>query len=317
VNKKVVIHFKQSEPGYLIFLKKIFKDKILFITDLEGDKIFETDYILKSNINKDLLLIGNKKEDLISKENIKLNTYDYVFVYNEFFLNTLHLRHKNLKCKIIVSHLMSFKKGSLLFDNDLRIKYQKKLPWNDSPVLTYIGNIYYPWQNLSKTIKLFNKIKDEVDSNIKLLLLINKQDHVKAMEFINLNKISASDYFLNEVNNDEIVGYLNASDIGVVLRDYHPMNKVVTSGKLLDYLGCGLPVITTSVLLNFPKNVEMINIGLVLNDLNIEEISNEKIENIFKFNLTDRQNISLWANENLSLDKMSQVYIETLKKVIN
>ena len=316
-NKKVVIHFKQSEPGYLILLKNIFKNKMIFITDLEGDKIFENDFILKSKINQVSPQIGNEIEDeeLIRKEKNKLNSYDYVFVYNEFFQNVLQLRHNNLKCKIIVSHLMSFKKDSLFFDNYLRLKFKEKLPWNDEPVLTYIGNIYYPWQNLSKTIRLYKKIKNEINPNFKLLLLINKQDHLKAMDFIEINNLNSSDYYLAEVPNNEIVGYLNASDIGIVLRDFHPMNKVVTSGKLLDYLGCGLPVITTSVLLNFPKNVEIIDIGLILNNLNIEKISKENIENVFKFNLTDRKNISTWANENLSLDNLSQAYIQTLIKI--
>ena len=133
------------------------------------------------------------------------------------------------------------------------------------------------------------------------------------IEFINKFNLDKSDFRLTEVNNDEINGYLNASDIGIVLRDSHNMNRVVTSGKLLDYLACGLPIITTSVLLNVMIGTKIKHCALILDDLNVESISINKISNLLNFDSNVRKEISTWSNKNLSLDASSTAYINLLK----
>jgi hypothetical protein len=259
----------------------------------------------------------NKKaiKDLIFRERIHLNLFDFIFVYNPYFKELIKRRHPGLKCQIKVSHLMSFKKGKLFFNEELRQEYRSKLNWNSSPIVAYVGNVYYPWQNISKTIKIYKRIKNELNENAKLLLLINKKDHPKALEFIDKYHLNKTDFYLTEVNNDEINGYLNASDIGIVLRDLHEMNKVVTSGKFLDYLGCGLPVITTSVLLNFNNSTKINQYGIILDDLNVVRIPINRISNLLNFDSIIRKEISAWSNENLSLDTMSSEYINLLKKL--
>lgn len=313
-HNKTIIHFKQTNPGILLHLKRFFKNRLIFITDLEGDQISEREYVStiaqnKTNLNKtDKTSINNLK----IKERLKLEKFDYTFVYNDFFKKQLNERHPHLKTNILVSHLMSFKKGSLYFNEDLRKEYRNKLTWDNSPIITYIGNVFYPWQNISKTIKTYKRIKAEINLNAKLLLLINHKDHQIAKEFIKKYYLTENDYLLTEVKNKEIVGYLSASDLGIVLRDFHPMNRVVTSGKLLDYLACGLPVITTSVLLNFPNNSKVNEYGLILNDLEIKQIDMIKISEILNRSMDFRKEISIWANENLSLNAMCNQYTELL-----
>ena len=311
-SRKTIIHLKKRDPKSFLFLKKIFKNRLILITDLEGDLISEKEYLLQRK-NEDSNVINNNLELSIQDEKVNLSKYDIIFVQNEYFKNLLKERHPSLKAVIKTSHLMSFKKGTLLFDKELRNKFRIKLGWENSYIVTYIGNIYYQWQNLSKTIKIFKKIKGNISENTRLLLLIRKVDHVLAKKIIEKHNLDKNNYYLQEVPHSEIRAYLSASDLGVVIRDFHTMNKVVTSGKLLDYLGSGLPVITTSVFDRIAKYLKKKKYGIILDDLDLERLEYDKIQEVLNINYQNRDEISIWANNNLSLDVTAQSYIKTLK----
>lgn len=314
-SKKTIIHFKHTHPGNLVLLKKVFRNKLIFISSMEGDAISEREYLYTYSNNRNNEKIDYQKniERLVLKERNSLQNFDFIFVQNEFFKNLLIKRHSDIESKIKISHLMSFQKGKLFHNEKLRNEYRSKLKWNDNPIITYIGNVHYPWQNLSKTIKLFKKIKAEICGEAKLLLLINKSDHKIAKGFIIKHEINEEDYYLNEVNFDEINGYLNASDLGIVLRDFHNMNKVVTSGKLLDYLGSGLPVITTSILSDISDKIKEKKYGLVLDDLDVDIIQIDEVKKLLESDNGFRKEISSWANDNFSLDSMILEYVKVLK----
>lgn len=315
-SKRTVVHIKKRNPESFQSLKKIFGNKLILITDLEGDRVSEEKYLRARTNNKAHYFSYNKNfKEMINDEKHTLSKYDIIFVQNGFFKELLEERHPNIKSKIYISHLMSFKKGNLIFDENLRRNYREKLKWNKNYIITYIGNVYYPWQNLSKTIQIYKRVKNELYSDAKLLLLIREADHNIAEYFITKFKLNSTDYHLNEVHHNEINGYLNASDLGVVLRDFHEMNKVVTSGKLLDYLGSGLPVITTSVIENIANQLKANNYGLVLDYLDVENIPIGKVKETIELDSNKRKEISNWANDNLSLNATITDYIKELKNL--
>ena len=147
-----------------------------------------------------------------------------------------------------------------------------------------------------------------------MLLLIGKKDHEIAISFLNKHKINSSDYILTEVPNNELVKYLSAADFGVLLRDFHTMNSIVTSGKLIDYLGCGLPVITTNILYKIPQVIKEQNFGVVLDDLDVNKIDLEGVRRVIGFDNSKRKSISKWANNNLSIDGEISGYLNMIKK---
>ena len=104
-------------------------------------------------------------------------------------------------------------------------------------VFTFIGEFGYELLNWQGTLrKWVRENKKEGDEIV-----------VCSRKGLDLMYESA-DYYLNEVPNNEMINYLSAADLGISLRDFHPMNSIVTSGKIIDYLACGLPVITTNIL---------------------------------------------------------------------
>jgi len=312
---KLIIHVKKRDLTYLFFLKKILGEKLLLIIDLEGDVKSERDYLLhnpyKSGFYESEL---RSSKELIYKEKEIFNKVDKILVLNNNFKELLLNRYSEFKEKIVVGNMMSFRKGTLTFDLNSRIKYRKKLGWSNNKIVCYVGNVYYSWQNISKTIMLYKRIKNELYPDSKLLLLIGKKDHEIAISFLNKHKINSSDYILTEVPNNELVKYLSAADFGVLLRDFHTMNSIVTSGKLIDYLGCGLPVITTNILYKIPQVIKEQNFGVVLDDLDVNKIDLEGVRRVIGFDNSKRKSISKWANNNLSIDGEISGYLNMIKK---
>ena len=312
---KIVVHTKKTNPRPLLLLKK-FSKKIKLIIDLEGDLIFEKDF-LQLNPYKDEFY----KNDIISitknlvSHNRLLDRVDKIIVLNDSFKAILVKRNRKLEDKIITSNILSFRRNTFCYDDNLRNKYRSLLNCNEEPIICYIGNIYYSWQNISKTIKLFKKIKELINVNAKLLLLVRSVDHHIVREFIKKEKIKSEDHILKNVDNTEVLGYLNAADLGIVIRDFHPMNSIVTSGKLLDYLGSGLPVITTSILDKIPNEIKNHGFGYVMDDIKLENININEVKSLLNFDLNKRKAISNWANLNFSLEVSAKNYIRYLKKL--
>jgi glycosyltransferase involved in cell wall biosynthesis len=239
---------------------------------------------------------------------------DKIVVLNESFKELVLKRYDELREKIVVANLMSFKKGALSYDENSRKACRKKLGWSDNRIVCYVGHIYYSWQNISKTILLYKRLKDELYPDLKLLLIIGKKDHEIAIDFLNTHGIEPLDYILTQVPNTELSKYLNAADLGVLLRDFHRMNSIVTSGKLIDYLGCGLPVVTTNILHKLPEVIKEEGFGIVLNDLEIEKTDVKRLKPLFDFDSSKRKLISKWANDNLSLEHEIAEYHYLIKK---
>lgn len=312
---KIVVHVKKANPRPLLLLKKISK-KIKLIIDLEGDLIYEKEF-LQLNPYKDEFYLNDifSITNNLILHNKLLDKADKIIVLNDSFKALLVKRNRKLEDKIITSNLLSFRKNTFHYDDNLRNKYRHILNCNEEPIICYIGNVYYSWQNISKTIKLFKKIKELINVNAKLLLLIRSVDHHIVREFIEKEKIKSEDHILKNVDNTEIVGYLNAADLGVVIRDFHPMNSIVTSGKLLDYLGSGLPVITTSILDKIPSEINNHGFGYVMDDIKLENIDFNVVKSLLLFDSNKRKVISNWANLNLSLEVSANNYIQYLKKL--
>ena len=313
---KKLINTKKTNPRPLLLLKK-FSKKIKLIIDLEGDLIFEKDF-LQLNPYKDEFY----KNDIISitknlvSHNRLLDRVDKIIVLNDSFKAILVKRNRKLEDKIITSNILSFRRNIFCYDDNLRNKYRSLLNCNEEPIICYIGNVYYSWQNISKTIKLFKKIKELINVNAKLLLLVRiSRSAYLVREFIKKEKIKSEDHILKNVDNTEVLGYLNAADLGIVIRDFHPMNSIVTSGKLLDYLGSGLPVITTSILDKIPNEIKNHGFGYVMDDIKLENININEVKSLLNFDLNKRKAISNWANLNFSLEVSAKNYIRYLKKL--
>lgn len=317
--KKNIIHLKKRSPLLFDTLKKIFPKRLIYIFEGEGDPLSELDYLLKhpykesfyQNILEALANDSKSQKELFTKT-------DYITFGNLAMKNLLIDRYPGLGLEEkIILNPMSFKRGSLFFSLNLRNSTRNKLGLSNKYVLIYIGNAFYSWQNVFRTIEIFKLVKNNLNKNSFLILLINRQDFNIVEEFIDQIKISPNDYLLSNVTFDLINEYLNASDLGVVLRHKHIMNEIAPSGKILDYLGSGLPIITTSALGELSIIVRENKFGVVLENMDDDDEVLREIVPFLEISELRRKTVSEYASKYLSTDSSINEYVNLLKKISN
>jgi len=171
-------------------------------------------------------------------------------------------------------------------------------------VFVYSGSTV-DWQLPAVTVALFKKIKEMIPEAFLLFLTNNLSCARKYFK-----EIDKGDYLLISLPNSEVPAYLNAADIGILLREKNLVNFVASPIKFGEYLCCGLPVIISSGIGDTEEIIERHGIGRLidLKDLNIEKndliqlldnINRERIEKIGKelFSVESYKSriVSYWA----------------------
>ena len=313
-NKQLVIHLRKQSPKPLDLLKKILKKRVKYIIELEGDPVSEKEYLVEHPYREDFY-----KNDIDSANRYirelpaRLNKADYILTVTEELKDLLDKRYPSINIKEKTSVIPTgVDVDKIHYSENTREKVRKELNLQDKFVIVYIGNAYYSWQNVYRTIEVFRLIKNKVKQNAFLILLVRKQDHPIVGDFLGGLGISKADYILREVPHDSIHGYLNAADLGVLLRHPHLMNEVASPGKLGEYFAAGLPVLTTKVVAKYPEEINKNNYGITLNDMDNDDEILKKIVPFLKYDKEKRVDISEWARRKFSTDAYAQEYVNAL-----
>lgn len=312
-NKQLVIHLRKQSPKPLDLLKIIFKNRIKYIYELEGDPLSEKEYLIehpyKENFYKEVI---DAMDRHIRELPILLTKADYVLTVTEELKGLLDKRYPWINIRDKTSVIPTgVDINNIYFSEDIREKVRKNLNLQNKFVIIYIGSAYYSWQNVHRTIEVFRLIKNEIEQTAFLILLVRKEDHMIVNDFIRKLNIHENDYLIRAVPHENICGYLNASDLGVLLRHSHTMNKVASPGKLGEYLAAGLPVITTKIVKN-SEVIEEKNYGIILNDMDDNDEILYKIIPFIKYDIKKRFEISEWARQEFSTDAYGQEYVNIL-----
>ena len=313
-NKQLVIHLRKQSPKPLDLLKKILKKRVKYIIELEGDPVSEKEYLIEHPYKEDFY-----KNDIDSANRhirelpTRLNKADYILTVTEELKDLLDKRYPDINIKQRTSVIPTgVDVDKIYYSENTREKVRKELNLQDKFVIIYIGNAYYSWQNVYRTIEVFRLIKDKVKPTAFLILLVRKQDHPIVNDFIRELDISKNDYLLSVVPHDSIRSYLNAADLGVLLRHPHIMNEVASPGKLGEYFAAGLPVLTTKVVAKYPEEISENTYGIILNDMDDDDEILEKIVPFLKYDKEKRVEIREWARRKFSTDAYAQEYVNAL-----
>lgn len=201
--------------------------------------------------------------------------------------------------------------NSLFFyDPVVREIYRKKLGFApDETVIVYSGKLSMKWEIPDIVFAVLAKIARQ-ESKIKFLILT--PDHEIANEHILKNGIETKT-IVAESNFNEVNNYLNASDVGLLLRENILMNNVASPTKFSEYLLAGLPVLVSEGILDFAQIVSKTNFGFVLKE--DFSLSAHDIENILKLKNISREQVSDWGVKNLSKEKFVSEYVNMLKEI--
>lgn len=195
-------------------------------------------------------------------------------------------------------------------DNDVRKKFRKRMNLRDQDILiAYSGRLEMKWEIPNKIVEFFKDLHLK-NSNFKLLLLT--PDINIANELIEESDIKDVSYALS-VDLDEVNSYLNASDLGLLLREDVPMNNVASPTKFAEYLMAGLPIIISYGIYDFANVINKTGYGVVVSRL--ETIYLEEYEKLKESLNIDKTEIAQYGLKNLSKKTYINKYIELLKTV--
>ena len=149
-------------------------------------------------------------------------------------------------------------------DSNIRANYRNKLHYSDSDfILVYSGSVA-GWQSFDLLEEAINKIFIQ-NSNCKVLFLGPVNPHLKNK----LSKFNERITFLN-VNTNNVHDYLQACDMGLLLRETSITNRVASPVKFAEYLSSGLPVLISENIGDFSNFVLEHNCGIIYNSNDIK-----------------------------------------------
>ncbi|WP_345853968.1 hypothetical protein [Shewanella algae] len=315
-NKRVVIHLRKQTTVIFDILKTIFPNRVKYIVEIEGDALFERDYLVNpKNSYKEghyHCLVKALSIDIENQENL-IRKADRVLVVTQELKNIYIERYSQPSNKFIVMPT-GFDVNKFFPSKELRSRARESMNLNERFVFIFTGNVYYSWQNISSCIRLFKFCKkNELVPNPYIIFLIREQDYHIAKHFIEKHNLSEDDFYLGCVPHEQVNYYLNASDAGLLLRDNHPLNKVAAPGKIGEYLSAGLSVITTPYIGNYSGPLAQEDIAILLEDFRDENELLEKLSKLSFSHQDKRTKINVWAKNHFSVQKYKNTYLCLLK----
>jgi len=262
--EKVVVHILRETAIPIIFLRMFGKsrNRLKFIQEFEGDNRSELVYSKEFTEcprppeYPERLINVVKFNILAIIDNIQAKFSDGLILMSPEHAKLWDCRIGTSKKKLIMPTLPE--KTKIFFDLKMRVEVRENLGFSHNVVFIYAGNVVSPWQRLGAMCKLFKEIVDN-NSSIRLIMLLRPDDFEIAEKEIKENGIERFTVIKN-ANYQDVYKYLSASDVGLFLRHDHTMNRIVTSGKLGEYLASGMKVLTTGA------NSESLNYFIEEND---------------------------------------------------
>ncbi|RNC70387.1 MAG: glycosyltransferase [Desulfuromonadales bacterium] len=132
------------------------------------------------------------------------------------------------------------------YDPSMRSTYRRKLNLKeDETLFVYCGSVH-KWQNVDYSLEIFAEYLQCSSTPSQLLIISPGPDADLRKRAYSLG-LSDNDFKIIKVPHEEVPAYLNASDIGFLIRDDSVVNRVASPTKLGEYLSCGLPVIVSDI----------------------------------------------------------------------
>ena len=151
---------------------------------------------------------------------------------------------------------------------DIRNKYNLS---EEALLLIYVGSIG-PQYRPDVMLKIFSAILEH-NTKSKFLILTPQKDAMNKV--ISESSFVSSHIIIDKINPNEIANYIAAADIGLALREPTFSQQAVCPLKVIEYLMCGVPVITNSGVGDMDDIFKNNHIGYIIDDL--DNVSIDKI----------------------------------------
>ncbi|MFB0527092.1 MAG: glycosyltransferase [bacterium] len=302
-----ILHCHGEAGGYLGLLarKKMGKD-IPLISDLRGLVSEESLLCAKDAGFLRRFLFNLRAYEFRKIEECVVKESDLIFCVSREFKEYLQEKYGANPDKIaVVPSLVDSR--FFFFNSEIRKRKREELNIEGRIVFVYSGSTV-KWQLPEETIAFFKKIK-EIIPEAFLLFLANNILHAKKY----FSGIDKEDYLLISVSYRKVSEFLNAADIGILLRENNLVNRVASPMKFGEYLCCGLPVIITPGIGDSEEIIKEYGIGRVLD---LKDLKIEKHDLIQFLNNVDRKRIEKIGKGLFSLESNKVKVISYWNRVL-
>ena len=304
-----LVFFSRADiGGEMVFLKKIYPNKIKFIYDLRGAWVEEHLWSIKKNNSYSIKQYRNLSRIYYS-EFLRQKVADKIFVVSNT-LKDYFINHYNSKAEKFVLYPCLSSSDKFYFDVYLRIQSREELGFeNEDIVFVYSGGVLNKYHIPDSIIRMFDRIS-KYESRAKLLLLIKKSSKDLKEQISNNKNIK----LIEGVPNNKVVDFLNAADYGFLLRENIILNNVAFPTKFAEYLLSGLPVIISESLIDCVKYCKKYNSGFVVSNSDVEKIEDFSPKLLINLNF-DKNKIAKDAKALLSKESVINNLVRELKKI--
>lgn len=197
-----------------------------FIWDCRGDTLaeFETSYKKSKNI------LGKfyKKYKILQNITHAKKSKKAIFV-STFLKNKLQYEKEGFTLGCLADDRLFF------YSRELRLKQRKLLNFSDKDKIFIYSGGMSPYQLFPKIVDLFQSL----NSDWKFLILTTQLNLAKDY----LKNIEPQRYVLKSVELNQVNDFLNAADVGVILRENNDLNRAASPTKYAEYSMSGLKII--------------------------------------------------------------------------
>ena len=267
-----LIHARGHIGGYIgLRMKNTLMKNIPFLSDLRG--VTRQEIIYSAQNKKSLFFAKLRTLGFKYLEQYIADSSDHVFCVSDKFAEYLYKTNQLNKDKVTVIPTLT-DTNTFFYNLNLRNQMRETLSISNRIVFIYSGSLA-PWQMSIETIDLFKKILKEIP-NAFLLYLTTSPNDVEIL----FNDIPTENFSINSPLFSEVNSYLNAADIGLLLREKNIVNQVAAPVKIGEYLCSGLPILVSQGIGDLDDNIKQFNLGEIVNENNLKNT----VEKLLQFN---------------------------------
>ncbi|PLY05598.1 MAG: glycosyltransferase WbuB [Arcobacter sp.] len=204
---------------------------------------------------------------------------------------------------------------SIMNENNKSNQIRERFGWDDKKVFAYFG-AHGLANDLIQVVEIANKMKDNKD----ILFVLIGDGMQKDMLKEKVNEYFLTNLqFIDSVPKNEVVDYINASDICMAILKKTDTFKTVYPNKVFDYMSCKKPILVTIDGIT-RKLLADANCGLYSEPENIDDFKN----NVEKFISMDLNKLKVlgengfeFVKENFDREKLAEKYIKIIEEVLN
>jgi glycosyltransferase involved in cell wall biosynthesis len=310
--RRVVVHTRQIVMARLALALKRRWPELRVIAELEGDDLAEVQYKREQTERPTpwLRLLWTLEHRYYEREERRiLIESDAVICVSrklrEVMVHRYALAPRQAEKVHVIPTLASRKEFS--FDPDRRERTRLDLGLQDRFVVVYSGNLRGRWQVPEKLVEAFAAIR-RVRPKAFFLVLAPEADHRFLEPLLARAGVSPDEARMLSCPHEQVVDHLCAGDVGLLLRERHPMNEVAAPGKFAEYVLSGLPIVMTEGIGDFSAPMQESELACVLPDLADADDCRERIQRFCSrdFDPGQRSAFAAWAAERFAVELSTQ-----------